>query len=646
MECENCSSQWDSETHIPKILPCGHTICQACLYSLLDQSLNSISLTGTNFKCPLCQDELTKLSSKEDISNLKENHALLTIADKFENTRKKNNTNSLLSIGQNINNEDNKLNTTKSKEIGIKNCYYPICQIHQNKACFFYISNKNEKNYVCTQCLKSNHFDNLQQLPSLYIQNEIKMIACKSKTKLIINELNRIEKFMLDYQKKFEINSKKKIDDLFDYIKQIVQYNYTTAKTLITQCKNEQTLLINNKIDEINSLKNELNEYNKKLDDILNDELYKKEIIDTEVQIDIDNIYNKLGNYLNYENKLGLFEIDVDIKDNLFDIIQNAYEINVDYLKMKNGDIPSIKVLLNKNHNWACTCGNTENKIGKIICENCSKYRTLETYNNILFNSLMITKEEIKEFYKRRDHEEKIFNSFKNKNENKYDKKNRLLFAIDKNWFDKWKTYVINDLSDKILNNNQKYISDNKLIGVLPPGPITNQNINGDILKNKYQYKIKTGLKIEKDYYAINQYLWEWFLLNYGGGPEIPLHPTFYHKKLKNEEKNFNTRYDTIDNNDSLVIVDEKINKEICQSNRKLREIIANRRNKTPAKENINKINSVEVYKFQTKFVDFKRHNPSCKKFKVISGKKNAAFRSVIEKNNITPNKLEQKVSK
>ena len=623
MECDNCSCQWDLETHVPKILPCGHTVCLSCLYSLLDQSMNSISIGGSNFRCPLCQNELKKLSSKEDISNLKENHVLLTIADKFENTRKKN-SNSLLSLSQNNNNDDCKSNTVKSKETGIQNCYYPICQIHQNKACYFYISDKNETNYVCTQCLKSNNFDNLQQLPSLYIQNEIKINACKSKTKLIVNELNRIEKFMLDYQKKFEIDSKKKIDDLFEYINKIIQYNYTTANTLVTQCKNEQKLAINDKINELNNLKNELNEYNNKLDEILNDELYKREIIDTEIQIDIDNIYNKLGNYLNYENKLGLFEIDVnindDIKDNLFEIIQNAYEINVDYLKTKNGDIPSIKTLLKKNNNWTCECGNTENKIGKIICGNCKKYRSLETYDNILFNPLLITKEEIKEFHKRREHEEKIFNSFRNKHENKYEKKNRLLFAIDKSWFNKWKTYVINDLTEKILNNNKKYISDNKLVGVLPPGPINNENINGDILKNKYQYKIKSGLKIEKDYYAINQYLWEWFLLNYGGGPEIPLYAAHFHNNSKKEVKN-NIRYDTIDNNGSIVIMDEKIDKDINRSNKIYREIIASERNKTPIKESINKINSVEVYKFQTKFVDFKKHNPSCKKIKNNSGK-------------------------
>jgi hypothetical protein len=31
MECEKCLSPWDTEIHIPKILSCGHTICQNCI---------------------------------------------------------------------------------------------------------------------------------------------------------------------------------------------------------------------------------------------------------------------------------------------------------------------------------------------------------------------------------------------------------------------------------------------------------------------------------------------------------------------------------------------------------------------------------------------------------------------------------------
>ena len=58
-------------------------------------------------------------------------------------------------------------------------------------------------------------------------------------------------------------------------------------------------------------------------------------------------------------------------------------------------------------------------------------------------------------------------------------------------------------------------------ITVSPITPINNvknrDSYNGEICK----YKLKKGLKPKKDYIIINQYLWEWLLVNYSGGPEI-----------------------------------------------------------------------------------------------------------------------------
>ena len=40
--------------------------------------------------------------------------------------------------------------------------------------------------------------------------------------------------------------------------------------------------------------------------------------------------------------------INEEVKDSLFDLIQNTYRIDIDFLKMKNGDLPNIKELLKK----------------------------------------------------------------------------------------------------------------------------------------------------------------------------------------------------------------------------------------------------------------------------------------------------------
>ena len=160
-----------------------------------------------------------------------------------------------------------------------------------------------------------------------------------------------------------------------------------------------------------------------------------------------------------------------------------------------------------------------------------SKYRPLETYLNLVFNPLLAEKNEIRELNMRRKHEEKVYQSLAERNMDNL--KHAYFFAIDSSWFNKWISFINNDdKSNKYLDNFNKYISDNKKIGILPPCIIDNSGIceiNKDkkTKAGKYKYKLKDGLKVNKDYFVVNQYLWEWYLLNYNGGPEIQLDDNF-----------------------------------------------------------------------------------------------------------------------
>ena len=132
----------------------------------------------------------------------------------------------------------------------------------------------------------------------------------------------------------------------------------------------------------------------------------------------------------------------------------------------------------------------------------------------------------------RRKHEEKVYQSLAERNMDNL--KHAYFFAIDSLWYNKWKSFINNDdKSSKYLENFNKNISENKKIGILPPGIIDNsqiceinKEIKGSNIKGG-KYKLKMGLKKDRDYVIINQYLWEWFLLNYNGGPEIQLDDNF-----------------------------------------------------------------------------------------------------------------------
>ena len=560
MECEKCLSPWDTETHIPKILACGHTICQNCIYEI---SKILLSKEDKIFKCPICNYEIKTITTTEDFLDLKKNLSLINLVDKVTNSKNRSNisNNISMSMSARLNTSsflvnDSSMNLNNNYETKVSNnCFYPVCKIHQNKAYFYYFKKKKKK-YVCLFCLENNIIgdsEKLLPLPSLNVQNELKINACKKKSKLLIREIEKIQLFLENYHQKFENENKQKIEDLFRYIKKIVDYNHTTALTLYNQCRNEQKTQIDKNLKELVFLREELDSFNQRLDEIANEELFKDKI-NPDTQLQLEKIYNRLGNYINYENQLSLFQMDINIneevKDSLFDLIQNAYRINIEFIKMKNGDLPKINDLLKKSTTWPCICGQEDNDIKKILCRNCSRYRRLETYNNILFNPLIANNQEIKYLEIRRNHEKNVFlslikrNSETTKNEKNYS--DISFYVIDNTWFNKWKAFVSNDLTDKVLPNDLKYISDNKKIGVLPPDIIdnskictinnvkNNDNSNGEICK----YKLKKGLKLKKDYIIINQYLWEWLLVNYNGGPEIKLNDKRINPLAPINEKN------------------------------------------------------------------------------------------------------------
>ena len=610
MECDICQLKWSTENIIPLILPCGHTFCQSCIISQIEKNNKA-------FKCPACNTELNSLKTKEDVLILRKNSALLSFLDKVQ-TYKVNNISNISMSSQNLNlshmnNPENNNNSRILQNNDLLNndlykngeFFFPICQVHKNKANFYNIIEK-KNNFYCNECIQTNVLENLKPLPFLKAQNEFKINSCKNKIKLLRNEILRVEKFLQSYQNNFEINTKQKIEELFDFINKIIQYHYTMAKTLFLQCQKEQSNQIEQKTKELKFLNKELDSFDDKLNNILKSNKEKEKYIpDPESQITLDNVYNKLSNYINYENELNLFQINISVKeedkDTLFNTMQNICQLDVDFLKMKNGELPTIKELLNKSSTWPCDCGVLDNANGKIICKGCSKYRQLETYSNLVFNPLLAEKSEIKEFNMRRKHEEKVYQSLAERNMDNL--KHAFYFAIDSSWYNKWISFINNDdKTNKYLENFNKYISDNKKIGILPPGIIDNSRIceiNKDKKNNKERanYKLKQGLKKNKDFVIVNQYLWEWYLLNYNGGPEIQLEEDFNNLfNIVNKNENINNK-----NNRKEECKEKELNKSNNEENEKRRKYRIDMDNN----EEINELNKF----YKCKLTDIKEPN-------------------------------------
>ncbi|GAU25904.1 hypothetical protein TSUD_376230 [Trifolium subterraneum] len=70
-ECPVCLQNYDDENAIPRVLSCGHTVCEACLVQLHQRFPNTI-------RCPACT-QLVKYSPKQGPSSLPKNIDLLRL---------------------------------------------------------------------------------------------------------------------------------------------------------------------------------------------------------------------------------------------------------------------------------------------------------------------------------------------------------------------------------------------------------------------------------------------------------------------------------------------------------------------------------------------------------------------------------------
>ena len=80
MECDICLVEWDNKIHIPRMLNCGHTICELCLVNIFDTNKNKANILF----CPSCMNPLPNIKKIEDIKNLIKNINLLRISEKIE----------------------------------------------------------------------------------------------------------------------------------------------------------------------------------------------------------------------------------------------------------------------------------------------------------------------------------------------------------------------------------------------------------------------------------------------------------------------------------------------------------------------------------------------------------------------------------
>jgi len=88
----------------------------------------------------------------------------------------------------------------------------------------------------------------------------------------------------------------------------------------------------------------------------------------------------------------------------------------------------------------------------------------------------------------------------------------KLWFMISSEWLNQWKSFVSNKISSSLKAENQAdniRKSENSKIGILPPGPISNDNLFIKFVEGKeISSVIREGLELNKDYRGVNREVW------------------------------------------------------------------------------------------------------------------------------------------
>ena len=82
MECPICLNEWNSGTCIPKMIPCGHSLCNKCLTALFVPFVSPQK--GGSVQCPTCMESHT-LKSASALEKLIKNFTLLSLVESRKN---------------------------------------------------------------------------------------------------------------------------------------------------------------------------------------------------------------------------------------------------------------------------------------------------------------------------------------------------------------------------------------------------------------------------------------------------------------------------------------------------------------------------------------------------------------------------------
>ena len=457
MECPNCCSVWSSDFYIPRILNCGHSVCEKCCYSTFEKS---------SLVCPVCK----AVHSFNLDRNFNDTDQVYT--QKCVETMSKNFT--LLSL----------ISSRPTLSPGQKPSYQwdlsldQMCPEHDLP-----IHSYTEKPYslLCDVCLEEISGFKLVVKP---IPEVVTFLREKldDTAKSLNDKKHELQQAMRVLNHSAKEEALQQMGNYFKNMKLELQNFYKQSKENLKELIAKQETKAQKYTETVQQLKDKLKASDKQCSEF-------ESIPDYQV--------------VSYTNEVNQLLEEVSVPFLLEEPQQLSIQVNpACYEQLKEMITNSVEISLDEEtpeKTWTCLKCNYKTLEGQIQCTQCTAFRPLESYPNLIDNPQNATQTEIEELNLRRELE---LEEIKRLDEH-YLTSN--WYIVNAEWINQWKSFIFNEKNTSEL-------------GKLPPGPISNNLLFKDPSNPS---ELKPKLKPAVHYRGVNYKVWKAYLKTYGGGPQI-----------------------------------------------------------------------------------------------------------------------------
>ena len=396
MECPICFFNWNSESTMPLILACGHSLCLECCKSLY---------TKQQVVCPSCSFSTQFLNLKPDDSEPEESFKSRCIESLTKNY-------TLLNAVP-VRMTSNKLRQFK---YGMK------CKKHDRLIHSYVVK---PFSMLCDDCLDDIRGINLTVVPFPEVVQR-----CRSNLELISGKIQEAQESISSLNLESEHTIQEEVKKHFAGIRQKIIEAKSSALEKIYDIvlehkeKDKKAFL---KMEENRTFVKKSEQELKKLANLsISEKIQKKQYLETLLAT---------SSAIHPEN-LNSFVLDISVEKEIFKVFKDFVlgSMNVKIVEQV------------KMENWSCICG-SKVQYGKIQCE-CERFRPIESYPNIIKEKGKPTPSEIHEIQERRDKEMAWINKLD------VDTEPQQWYLIDAEWVNAWKSFVLNNTSRQRMSHS------------------------------------------------------------------------------------------------------------------------------------------------------------------------------------------------